>query len=123
MLINITQQENKSAQTRQALLDSAIELFMKYGVKKVTIDDICNEIYLSSSYFKRIFKNETGNTPYQFLTEIRIERAKEMLKDKELTIREVARLCGFVNPGNLSAVFKRHMGISPSEYRKVYIEK
>ena len=95
----------------------------KYYSGNISIDDICNEIYLSSSYFKRIFKNETGKTPYQFLTEIRIEKAKAMLKNKESAIYEVARLCGFVNQGNMSTIFKKQTGISPSEYRKLYIEK
>ncbi|WP_326907951.1 TetR/AcrR family transcriptional regulator [Sedimentibacter sp. MB31-C6] len=51
MAISITDQENKSAQTRQMLLDSAIMLFTKYGVKKVTIDDICNNCNLTKGSF------------------------------------------------------------------------
>lgn len=55
MAINTTDQENKSAQTRQKLLESAIELFLKYGVKKVTIDDICNNCNLTKGSFYHHF--------------------------------------------------------------------
>lgn len=55
MAINTTDQENKSAHTRQSILDSAIELFLKYGVKKVTIDDICNNCNLTKGSFYHHF--------------------------------------------------------------------
>ncbi len=114
---------NKRRKLYDDYIKKSIAYMHKYYSGNITIDDICNEIYLSSSHFKRIFKNETGKTPYQFLTEIRIEKAKEMLNNKESTIHEVARLCGFVNQGNMSTIFKKHMGISPSEYKKSHIEK
>ncbi|HCJ58815.1 MAG TPA: hypothetical protein DHV55_16770 [Clostridiaceae bacterium] len=127
LLIRNSLADNIFLDDRNELYDDYIKksiIYMhKYYSGNITIDDICGEIYLSPSHFKRAFKNKTGNTPYQFLTEIRVDKAKEMLKNKERTIREVARLCGFVNSGNLSAVFKKHIGISPSEYRKVYSEK
>ncbi|NLN47794.1 MAG: helix-turn-helix transcriptional regulator [Clostridiales bacterium] len=100
----------------------SIAYMHKFYSGNITIEDICKEIYLSVSHFKRVFKNKTGKTPYQFLTEIRIEKAKGMLKEKNRSINEIARLCGFVNPGNLSLVFKKHMNMSPSEYKKKQIE-
>ena len=100
----------------------AIAYMHKFYSGNITIEDICKEIYLSVSHFKRVFKNKTGKTPYQFLTEIRIEKAKGMLKVKDYSIYEIARLCGFVNSGNLSSVFKKHTNMSPSEYKKKQIE-
>lgn len=58
MSINITSQEQKSAQTRQIILDSAIELFKKYGVNKVTIDDICNNCELTKGSFYYYFPSK-----------------------------------------------------------------
>lgn len=55
MAINTTDQENKSAQTRQVILESAIELFLKYGIKRVTIDDICNNCNLTKGSFYHHF--------------------------------------------------------------------
>lgn len=127
LLIRNSLTDNIFLDKRNELYDDdikkSIAYMHKYYSGNITIEDICREIYLSPSHFKRIFKSKTGNTPYQFLTEIRIDKAKEILKNKEHTIHEVARLCGFVNSGNLSAVFKKHMGITPSEYKKIYTVK
>lgn len=114
---------NKENELYDDYINKAIAYMHKYYSGNITIDDICKEIYLSSSHFKRIFKSKTGNTPYQFLVKIRIEKAKEMLKNKECTIHEVARLCGFVNQGNMSGIFKKHMGLSPSECRRLYMKE
>jgi len=58
MAINTTDQENKSAQTRQKILESAIELFLKYGIKRVTIDDICNNCNLTKGSFYHHFQTK-----------------------------------------------------------------
>ncbi|NLK38070.1 MAG: helix-turn-helix transcriptional regulator [Epulopiscium sp.] len=90
----------------------------EYYSANISINDICNLIYLSPCHFKRVFKDCTGQTPYQYLMKIRLEKAKEILKEKESSMEEVARLCGFVNTGHFATVFKRNIGMSPSEYRK-----
>lgn len=113
---------DKSNELYDDYIKESIVYMHKYYSGNITIDDICREIYLSSSHFKRVFKVKTGKTPYRFLTEIRIEKAKEMLKDKGCAIHEIARLCGFVNQGNMSTIFKKHIGISPSEFRKNHIQ-
>lgn len=113
---------DKSNELYDDYIKESIVYMHKYYSGNITIEDICREIYLSSSHFKRVFKSRTGKTPYRFLTEIRIEKAKEMLKGKERAIYEVARLCGFVNQGNMSTIFKRNIGISPSEFRKIYMQ-
>lgn len=96
-------------------------LFMKeYYSANISISDICNLIYLSPCHFKRVFKEYTGQTPHQYLVEIRLEKARELLRIKENSIEDTARLCGFINPGHFAVAFKRSMKMSPSEYRKLY---
>ncbi len=99
-------------------IDKAIEFMQEYYSANIKISDICNLIYLSPSHFKRVFKESTGQTPYQYLMEIRLHKAKELLRKKEHTMEEVARMCGFVNSGHFSTVFKRNMNMSPKEYWK-----
>lgn len=98
----------------------AIEYMRTYYSSSITIEDICQEIYLSPSHFKRIFKNKTGISPYRFLVNLRIEKVKQILTKESYPMDEAARLCGFANSGHLSTVFKRSQGISPSEYRKQF---
>ncbi|WP_341875931.1 AraC family transcriptional regulator [Defluviitalea saccharophila] len=99
-------------------IKQAIQFMQEYYSANISINDICNLIYLSPCHFKRVFKDCTGQTPYQYLMKIRLEKAKEILKEKESSMEEVARLCGFVNTGHFATVFKRNIGMSPSEYRK-----
>lgn len=96
----------------------AIDYMKKYYSCSITIDDICRAIYLSPSYFSRMFKNKTGMSPYKFLLELRIAKAKELFSGSNFSIEEAARLCGFANSGHLSTVFKKSEGLSPSDYKK-----
>lgn len=104
-------------------INKAIQFMQEYYSADISIDDICNLIYLSPCHFKRVFKDCTGQTPYQYLMGIRLMKAKEILRESDSSIEEVARLCGFVNSGHFSTVFKRNTGMSPSEYRKLGIDK
>ena len=100
-------------------INAAIDYMQKYYSADISINDICSLIYLSPCHFKRVFKEYTGQTPYQFLMGIRIEKSKEILRKNEHSIEKVARLCGFINSGHFSTVFKRHVNMSPTEFRKI----
>ncbi len=102
-------------------INKAIQFMQEYYSANISIKDICNLIYLSPCHFKRVFKDYTGQTPYQYLMGIRLEKAKEVLRKKENSMEEVAKLCGFVNSGHFSTVFKRNMSVSPTEYRRMNI--
>ncbi len=99
-------------------ISSAIQFMESYYRANISITDICSLIYLSPCHFKRVFKDHTGQTPYQYLMGIRIEKSKEMLRKGQHSVEEVARLCGFVNSGHFSTVFKRNLKMSPTEFRK-----
>lgn len=91
--------------------------------QNIAIFDICNLMYLSPDYFKRVFKEHTGRTPRQYLIDIRLEKAKEPLRTKKISIEDTARLCGFVNAGYFAVTFQRSTHLSPSEYRKIHSQK
>lgn len=100
-------------------INVAMEFMEKHYSANISINDICSLIYLSPCHFKRVFKEFTGQTPYQYLIGIRIEKSKEILRKNEHSIEEAARLCGFVNSGHFSTVFKRHVNMSPTEFKKL----
>ena len=73
-------------------------------------------------YFRRCFKRETGKTPTQYLTDMRIVNAKQLLTDDKLfSIESVAHSCGFADNLYFSTCFKKHVGVSPLAYRKSFI--
>ena len=96
----------------------AIEYMQSYYNAGITIKDICQEINLSPYYFIRLFKTQTGKTPHEYLLDIRLQQAKALLKRGLNSVEEVARLCGFIHVGHFSSVFRRNMGVTPSEYRR-----
>lgn len=104
-------------------IKKAIEYMQNYYNCRITVDEISRAIYLSPSHFKRMFKYYTGKTPHQYLIEIRLEKAKEILERDECSMEEAARLCGFINSGHFSTAFKRIKGMTPSEYRKGFVGK
>jgi len=104
-------------------ISKAIMYMQEHYQANISINDICNSIYLSPYHFKRIFKEYTGRTPHQYLMDIRIEKAKELLVRNRRPIEDIARQCGFVNAGHFAVAFKRSTKISPSEYRKIHTKK
>lgn len=85
----------------------------------LTLADIAAEAHLSVYHFVRVFRAATGETPYRYLTRLRIERARGLLTDSDLTIGQIADRCGFASPGALSTAFLGHVGVRPSVYRKI----
>ena len=74
--------------------------------------------HLSESRFTHLFREIIGKSPISYLTEARIQRAKELLEYSSLPIAEVGAAVGYSNPYYFSRIFKRHTALSPSEYRK-----
>ncbi len=76
-------------------------------------------MYLSPEYLSRIFKSEIGKSPYTFLIELRINKAKELLENTDTPIHIVALQVGYSDAYHFSKQFKRTTSFSPSEYRKL----
>jgi AraC-like DNA-binding protein len=88
--------------------------------KKIKIERLAQIANMSVSHFDRTFKNEYGCSPFQYLMNIRIEKAKKYLKNKDERITNIALLCGFSSASSFSASFHKSVGMKPMEYRKMY---
>ena len=84
----------------------------------ISIDAMARVAGLSSYYFTRQFKQSTGLAPHQYVTQQRIDRAKRLLKQRDLSIAQVGIECGFPNQSHFSRVFRQVVGFTPSRYRK-----
>jgi AraC family transcriptional regulator len=103
-------------------IDTAIEYIQTFFSANITIDDICGEINVSPFHFIRTFKQKIGVSPHQYLLNIRIEKAKELLCMRQHSVAETAMLCGFLSLPHFSSTFKTATGYSPSEYKKVFLK-
>lgn len=86
--------------------------------KKITVEDVAHAVYLSPCHLSKIFKQELGCTIMEFLTKVRIEEAKKLLRNPKYNVIQVADDLGFKDPGYFTKVFKRSEGITPSQYRE-----
>ncbi|SOD84711.1 AraC-type DNA-binding protein [Streptomyces sp. Ag109_G2-15] len=85
------------------------------------LDAVAAHAGYSRYHFLRAFKDAYGETPGQYLTHRRIERAEEMLRGANLTVTEICTLVGFSSLGTFSARFKARTGLAPSEYRTKHV--
>jgi two-component system response regulator YesN len=88
-----------------------------YSVQQITLDSVCKHLIMSKSYFSLLFKYYTSETFIGYLTKIRIEKAKELLKHTDLKSYEIADRVGYADPQYFSLLFKKTTGMTTKEYR------
>lgn len=86
---------------------------------KLTVQKMAAYLHMSTSHFSRIFKQQTGFSPYDYVLVSRLNRAKEYLQKTNLTVSEIAFETGFNSESNFIYFFTSHTGISPSKFRKL----
>lgn len=86
---------------------------------QITLEDIAKEININPHYFSRLFKEETGENFIEYLTSIRIEKAKELLNTTCLSIKEICYLIGYNDPNYFCRIFKKTNGITPTEFKSM----
>lgn len=98
----------------------AKQYIQRHFSENITLEDVCEATGFSVSYFSVLFKKETGEGFVKYLTRVRIDRAKELLKE---TGMPVSQICGEVGYGDLkhfNQTFKKATSLSPGQYRKLY---
>ncbi len=87
-----------------------------YSKENLMIKEVAQHAFVSTSYLSVILKKELGVTFIEYLTKIRMEKAKKFLDETQMRQYEVAEACGYSNPTYFSTIFKRYYGVSPSGY-------
>ena len=107
----------------QSLIRKAKEyVHSHYQDEGLSLDDICETLGISNSYFSSVFKKDTGNSFIGYLTEYRMEKAARMLVETTEKSYMVAKSVGYTDANYFSYVFKRQYGVSPSKYRSEYVK-
>lgn len=81
------------------------------------VEDLAAAAHVSAFHFSRLFKLATGRSPHAYLTQQRVERAKELLAESRLPLVHVASAVGFQTQGHFTEVFRRHTGTTPRRFR------
>lgn len=112
--------ENNEKQNISSVAIKTKELLDQFVYKKVSMQDIYDEIHLSKSQISREFKKYFGVTPYQYLLNRRIAIAQNLLTKNKLSIKEISDSLCFTDEYHFSSLFKKKNGVSPSLYRKMH---
>lgn len=83
------------------------------------LEALARAAHVSPRHFSRSFRLTFGETPYQYLLTRRIERARHLLRTTDMKVAEVCLAVGFNSVGSFTTTFRRHVGVSPTEYRRV----
>ncbi len=89
-----------------------------YMDANLSLNEVAGQVSLSPSHFSTVFSQETGQTFKEYLTEVRLKRAKELLRSTTLKSFEISYQIGYSDPHYFSYVFRKHTGLSPKEYRQ-----
>ena len=91
----------------------------RYGAA-LRLEDVSSAVGCNATYFSTLFKKETGQNFVDYLTELRISKAKELLCGDVLSVQDVAEMVGYSDLKYFSRLFKKATGVSPSDYKKLY---
>ena len=91
-----------------------------YADSNFNISNLADTLHLSLSYLSTVFKNATNQNISSYLSAKRLERARELLQDPSISIKDVCVSSGYDHPRYFAKFFKKHTGMTPSEYRNLY---
>ena len=101
-----------------ALLTSAVAFIEAHFMEDLTVENISRYCSCSKTTLQQLFRKHLDKTPIQYLTDIRMRVAGQLIHEKHYPIKEIAFMCGFNNPLYFSNVFNKYFGCYPREYRK-----
>ena len=114
-----TIRDQKEDQSDSAIKKATAYIQENYS-KDISLDDVSSQVNISPYYFSKIFKEETGENFIEYLTRIRIEKAKELRMDANVSVKEAGIQSGYSDPNYFSRIFKKQMDMTPSEYKARY---
>ncbi len=124
LLLRYSQDDSKPSeeliQKKQEMkrLQDAFDFISMNFCEKLTLNDVAESVHMSPNYFSSYFRRVTNIGFSDYLVELRLKKAKELMKNTKLNSKEIAIRCGFHNMSNFYRLFKKNTGISPRDKRK-----
>jgi AraC-like DNA-binding protein len=106
-----------SAEVEPSAVTRAKEFVQAHMDESIKLENVVLQAGVSRFYFCKLFKKATGMTLTEYVTHVRIERAKTLLVDPSLRVSEIVFAAGFGSIPRFNSVFKQHVGMPPTEYR------
>jgi YesN/AraC family two-component response regulator len=97
----------------------AIDILQKFFSKELSLEEVSDNVNVTPQYLSKIFKEDTGITFKEFLTEQRIEAAKKLLKQGDISLKDIGHRVGYNDTSYFIRSFKKHEGITPKDYQRL----
>ena len=110
--------EKETVYNDNVLTDKIVEYLEKNYEQEITLDVLARHFYISKYEISRIFAKNVGISFVEYLTRVRVENSKKLLRDTPLSITQISELTGFNSSSNFARVFKKITSVSPVQYRK-----
>ena len=101
----------------QKLVEAMLEYVHQHNHRPISLEELASAMKMNASYLSALFSQTTGVTFHHFLEEVRLSKAKELLRDPRNRVGEVARAAGYASPDAFRHAFKAHEGLSPEAWR------
>ncbi len=108
----------KKEESTVDIIKKAQSLIAQNYAKDMVLDEVSKELQISPYYFSKLFKKRTGSTFIEYVTGVRMEKAKELLRNTTKSMKEICMEVGYSDANYFSRTFKKNVGMSPSEYKE-----
>jgi AraC-like DNA-binding protein len=105
------------AYDKTSIVSTILKFINENYENNISLDKISQNMYLSSVYISKIFKDETGDSPINYLIKVRLSKAKEMLENGSRSVKSIAENVGYHDVYHFSKLFKKYYGCAPSKYK------
>ncbi|KRF43802.1 response regulator transcription factor [Paenibacillus sp. Soil787] len=112
MVLNVTSKETNA----KLIVDAAQKYIIHNFHRDLSLEEVANHVFLNHIYFSRIFKQTTGTNYIDYLTQLRIQKAIELLESREYKIHEITEKVGYLNSKYFTRLFKQTTGVNPKDY-------
>jgi AraC-like DNA-binding protein len=119
-IVNVptTLAESATSTHSRQIAQRMLEYIQEHYVRPMQLNDLAAALKMNASYLCSLFSNETGVTFHHYLEELRLARARELLRDPTMRVCETACAVGYSSPNHFRSVFKTRFGMSPSAWRE-----
>ncbi|MCF0187526.1 MAG: helix-turn-helix domain-containing protein [Bacteroidaceae bacterium] len=109
---------NRKEDQSNSVISKAISYIENNFTKELSLDEVSRVVNVSPYYFSKLFKEEKGENFVEYLTRIRMEKAKQLLTTSDMSMKEICREIGYSDPNYFSRNFKKFTGMTPTEYAR-----
>ena len=110
--------QSKRSEKSGSVIEEAMRYIRENYNRDISLDEVSREVNISPYYFSKLFKDSTEQNFIEYLTNLRMDKAKELLLTTDSSMKEICSMVGYADPNYFSRTFKKNIGVTPTEYKE-----